>query len=234
MAADGGDRIKKMVRISAFAMAVMALTATSASAHQYRADGSWTIRYMTRPAAAADYNGAGYCYYGNNSSYWVDPLNIRFWQYGEGNRISDHVDSDTGWGHPDFSDFDPQQTICGDDDSAEGDYSQHRQLNFDNLANPSCNICDRFHMRIWFAPHPHSDAYSKWSAGDAHHDHWNGSGHDIDMDWEDAEIQIGSEMSWAHNFYYDYYAQNQSRIWKGYYDDGIATRIGGEHNGTYP
>ena len=115
----------------------------------------------------------GYCD-SDDSAYWIDPFNVIFWAYGEGNRMADHADRDTAWGRPPYS---TEQTICGDTDESPGNYYLRMYLNFDHLSRPVCGECNRDHFRIWYAPHAHYDHYSKWSVITAHREAWNGSRH---------------------------------------------------------
>lgn len=162
--------------------------------------------------------------------YWVDPLNIIFWAYGEANRIGSHIDVDTPWG---YTTIYGEQAICGDTDTYVGNYDVAK-AEVTDLSEPSCLTCTRYHVRLWAAPHAHSDVYNKWSTVDAHHETWTGSNHVIDLNWDDAEYHLGAQLSGHHNFFYDYWVRRNGIYWKGYWDDGITTRVGGAHDGVYP
>src|SRR5437660_8928092 len=96
------------------AMVLVALVVPSlAQAHILHSNGTWTYRYLTR-------GNVGDCAGGTGGG---DPFNVLFWQYGEGNRINNHIDQDTHWGFypswvPRHNDY-----ICGDSDSAPGNYT---------------------------------------------------------------------------------------------------------------
>jgi hypothetical protein len=59
-----------------------------------------------------------------------DPLNVLFWQYGEGQPMNGHVADDTHWGH--YSGWVPRanQWICGDSDGAIGNYTVNTAQSF--------------------------------------------------------------------------------------------------------
>ena len=209
------------------AAVVVGASASVATAHLIHTNGVWTFRYFTRIANAA--NDKTPCL-SDDSHYWVDPLNIIFWAYGEWSRMRDHVDNDTPWG---TSAIYGEQTICGDTDAYVGNYDIGHNENWD-LGEPSCVTCDRYHIRLFAAPHSHSDDYSKWSTMDTHHEHWTGLGHTIDMNWEDAEYHLGYEMRVHHYWGYDYWIRRNGIVWRGWWDDGATTRVGGEHDGVYP
>jgi hypothetical protein len=131
------------------------------------------------------------------------------------------------------------QWICGDSDSAVGNYTVNDYQNFDDQEGHGswdCTCLVRAHFRIWYAPHSHSNIIDKWSTIDVHHEHVEASAsiHYIDEDWETWEYHIGSEFGAAgHNFYYDYWARQGGQYLQGFYDDGYITRVGGLHNGSY-
>jgi hypothetical protein len=201
-----------------------------ASAHLYDSDGLWTFRYFTRHQAAKPYNP--YWCYSEDSAYWEDPLNVIFFAYGEGYRIGSHVRNDnTGYNGTSGS----SQVICGNGPgSSRYDYSYSMLWEIDQLGKPSCTFCTRWHLRLWVAPHGHDDHYNKWSTTDAHHEYWNGSTHVIDRAWEDAEWDIGAALSGPHYFAYDYWYRRGGTVWKNHWDDGVTTRVGGEHYNQYP
>jgi hypothetical protein len=215
------------------AVAVLAAVAAPlAAAHILHSNGTWTYRYLTRTNLSDCGGGTG----------GSDPLNVLFWQYGEGQRMNGHADSDTHWGH--YSGAVPRanQWICGDSDSAIGNYTVNDQQSFDDQEGHggwSCICGVRAHFRIWYAPHGHGALVDKWSTIDSHHEHIDVSTstvltHHIDEDWETWEYHIGSEFGGAgHNFYYDYWARQGGQYLQGFWDDGYITRVGGLHNGVY-
>jgi hypothetical protein len=220
--------VSAVVAALAIALAVTAV----AEAHLTHTNGTWTIRYLTRTNLSDCAGGSG----------GSDPLNIIFWQYGEGNRMNTHIDQDTHWGF--YPGFVPRanQWICGDSDAAVGDYTVNDQQSFDDQEGHGSYDClcgVRAHLRIWYAPHSHSANIDKWSAIDVHHEHidtsWQtGLTHHIDEDWETWEYHIGSEFGQAgHNFYYDNWVRQSGQYLQGFYDDGIVSRVGGLHNGIY-
>ena len=202
---------------------------SSAKAHYVHANGTWTYRYLTRTAST-------YCGGQSGSS---DPLNVLFWQYGQGNRMDDHANADTHWGY--YSGLVPRdhQWICGDTDSAIGDYTKIEHQDFDDQEGHggwACTCGVRAHFRIFMNPHTHDLTKDMWSTIDVHHekDVFNSNVHQIDEDWETWEYHIGSEFGAAgHNFYYDYWARQGAQYIQGFFDDGYITRVGGLHNGAY-
>jgi hypothetical protein len=218
------------VRTLVASASVVALLAVPqvASAHILRSDGSWTYRYLTRESPAPN------CASGSTGS---DPLNVLIWQYGEGNRIDSHLEAETHWGfYPSWVPRD-NQYICGDSDSAPGNYTVNDQLNFDDQEGHGSYLNTvRAHFRIWYAPHGHSSVVDKWSTIDAHHEKVAlcTCVHKIDEDWETWEYHVSSEMASAHNLYYDYWVRQGAQYLQGFYDDGAITRVGGLHNGVYP
>lgn len=201
-----------------------------AQAHIIHGDGTWTYRYLTRGNVSDCGGGSG----------GSDPLNVLFWQYGEGNRMNSHADADTGWGfYPGWVPRD-HQWICGDSDSAIGNYTVNDYLNFDDQEGyGGYTNTVRAHFRIWYAPHSHTDLVDKWSTIDVHHEHiaWSGNTvltHHIDESWEKWEAKIGSDFANSgHNYWYDYWARQGGQYLQGFYDDGCITRVGGLHNGSY-
>jgi len=201
-----------------------------AQAHIIHSNGVWTYRYLTRSNLSDCGGGSG----------GSDPLNVLFWQYGEGQRMNGHVADDTHWGH--YSGWVPRanQWICGDSDSAIGNYTVNTAQSFDDQEGHggwSCACLVRAHLRLWYAPHGHGALVDKWTTIDAHHEHIDSSAstgltHHIDEDWETWEFHIGSEFT-GHNFYYDYWARQAGQYLQGFYDDGSITRVGGLHNGVY-
>jgi hypothetical protein len=216
---------------AAAAIAVCALAVPAfATAHILHSNGTWTYRYLTR-------SSAGDCGSGSTGS---DPLNVIFFQYGEGNRMNSHAEADTHWGF--YSGPRIKDWICGDTDGSPGNYTLNDFQNFDDQEGHGgiwCVCAVRAHFRIWYAPHGHGDLVDKWSTIDAHHEHDAFSTdtvftHHIDEDWETWEYHIGSELGGSgHNFFYDYWARQGGQYLQGFYDDGFITRVGGLHNGTY-
>lgn len=198
-----------------------------ASAHLIHSNGVWTYRYLTRPNAADCAGGSG----------GSDPLNVVMYQYGEGNRMNSHAEAETDWGF--YSGAIPRdnQHICGDSDSAIGNYTISEPLNFDDQeGHGSYYNSVRAHFRIWYAPHSHSSVVDKWSTIDAHHESYVASTdiHNIDESWETWETHFGNEMATHHNFYSNYYARQGGQNLQGFYDNGMITRVGGLHDGVYP
>ena len=213
------------------AVVLLALAvAAVADAHIVRGDGSWTYRYLTRTDPSNCAGGSG----------GSDPLNVLFWQYGEGGRMDSHAEADTHWGF--YSGPRDSQWICGDSDSSPGDYTANERQNFDDQEGHGglyCVCLVRAHFRIWYAPHGHGELVDKWSTIDVHHERlaWSSSTlltHHIDEDWETWEQHIASELAGAgHNYWHDYWARAGGQYRQGFYDDGFITRVGGLHNGSY-
>jgi hypothetical protein len=218
--------------VAILAALVLAFSASVASAHLIHSNGVWSYRYLTRSNQSDCGGGSG----------GSDPLNVLFWQYGEGNRMNSHAEADTHWGYYAGWVFRTNQWICGDSDSAIGNYAVNDLQSFDDQEGHGSYDCIcgvRAHFRIWYAPHGHSANVDKWSIIDAHHEHIDSSSstvltHHIDQDWETWEAHIGSEFGSAgHNYYSDYWARQGGQYLQGFYDDGLVTRVGGLHNGAY-
>jgi hypothetical protein len=134
-----------------------------------------------------------------------DPLNVLFWQYGEGQPMNGHVADDTHWGH--YSGWVPRanQWICGDSDGAIGNYTVNTAQSFDDQEGHggwSCTCGVHAHLRLWYAPHGHSAIVDKWTTIDASRAHRlecrDRLTHHIDEDWETWEYHIGTEFT-GHN-----------------------------------
>ena len=200
-------------------------------AHLIRSGGVWSYRYLSREGGDA-YAAAVNCYYGTGS---VDPLNIVFYQYGEGNRIYSHVRDET---HLDnYSGVIPRsnQWICGDADYAPGSYSNSVAQNWDDQDGHGTSTGSvRAHARFWYATHSHSTATENWSTIDAHHETMVCCpGHNIDEPWDTWEYHFAGEMGVAHNVWYDNYVRVAGQSIQGFWDNGMITRVGGLHNGGY-
>jgi hypothetical protein len=203
------------------------VAAPQAAGHLVHSNGVWTYRYLTRGTG----NAGNDCYYGAGA---VDPLNVIFYQYGEGTRMNSHVQDETHWHH--YAGWAPRshQVICGDMDCCPGDYSLNIFQEFDDQeGHGSWDSETRAHLRLWYAPHGHSELANKWSTIDAHHERlvccW---GHDIDEPWDRWEYHVGNELV-AHNHWYDYYYRVGGQPISGYWDNGYITRVGGLHWGSY-
>jgi hypothetical protein len=197
-----------------------------AAGHILHNGGTWTYRYLTREHIEDCGGGTG----------GSDPFNVLYYQYGEGNRINGHIESETHWGFYPGWVLRSHDYICGDSDTALGNYRINDSLDFDDQeGHGSYHDTVRAHFRIWYAPHGHGALVDKWSTIDVHHEKVILSVHihQIDEDWETWEYHISSEMAGAHNFYYDYWARQGSQYIKGFFDDGGITRVGGLHNGGY-
>ena len=203
------------------AVVAAAVLTPAASAHIRRSDGGWTYRYYTH---SADNPRCG------EDVGRIDPLNIIYYQYGEAYRIDDHSKSETDW-YEQANYYD--QVMCvnpsGTGWSAQGLVEEEQ--------GHGCLSCrNRAHLRIFPAGHLHSDIVDKWSTSDVHHeqvDYCCPPSHFIDEDWELWENHYAYEMSGAHNIYADVYDRVAAGYYRGYYDDGDVTRVGGLHNGGY-
>jgi hypothetical protein len=221
---------RRYVCVFALAVIVSLAFGVAAQAHILHNDGSWTYRYLTRKSQS-------YCGGSSGSS---DPLNVLFWQYGEGGRMNSHAEADTHWGF--YSGPRDSQWICGDSNANPGNYSVDDSTNFDDQEGHGgiwCLCLVRAHFRIFRSPHSHENNVDKWSTIDVHHEHVTVSSstvftHYIDEDWEKWEQHIGSEFGGAgHNYWHDYWARQGGQYIQGFWDDGYITRVGGLHNGVY-
>lgn len=217
------------IRVLAFSLAgLVALVVPSVGiAHLIHSNGVWTYRYLTRRQAADCARPSG----------GSDPLNVVMYQYGEGERMNRHAARETDWGF--YNGHVPRvaQWICGDSDSAIGNYTVYERKDFDDQeGHGAWYYIVRAHFRIWQAPHSHPDAVGTWSTIDVHHEKLVVStdiNHKIDEPWDTWEAHFGSEMSVHHNLYSDYYVHQGGQNLQGFYDDGMITRVGGLHDGKY-
>lgn len=201
--------------------------APDAAAHLTHSNGLWTYRYFSRGPG----NAGNDCYWGTGS---VDPLNVIFYQYGEGNRMNGHVHNESHWHH--YMGWAPRtsQMICGDSDASPGDYALNIYQEFDDQeGHGTWDSSVRAHLRIWYAPHGHGELVNKWSTIDAHHEErvccW---GHRPDQPWDWWEYHMLDEMV-AHNAYYDWYYRVGGQPVQGFWDNGYISRNGGLHWGAY-
>jgi hypothetical protein len=190
---------------------------SDARAHQ-TVNGVWTYRYYTRSD--------------NSDAYWdcnagslpgaVDPLNIIGYRYGEGLRMHDHLRVETDYGDTSIG---SNQVTCVTVDG-EGYWTN---LMFGDQSNNT--FWYRGHFRSFTAGHSHDDIEFKWSVFDVHHE--GCCEHDPNADWEDMETDLGTQMSGPHNIYWDEYVRVANGFWRGWWDNGAVTRIGGLHYGGY-
>ena len=196
-----------------------ALFASPASGHIRRSDGSWVYRYYTHDSGNPQCGLEGGA---------IDPLNIIYYQYGEALRINDHSNAETDW----YGDSNRQdQVMCVNPSGTGWSTSQGAA----EEQGHGCLPCPtRAHLRIFPAGHLHLDLWDKWSTADVHHEALGCCpSHYIDEDWELWENHYASEMAPAHNIYPDTYDRLAAGYWRGYFDNGDVTRVGGLHNGTY-
>jgi hypothetical protein len=193
--------------------------AGSAAAHLKNGD-AWTYRYYTHSSDGPNCGSGG-------ASVSIDPLNIVYYQYGEALRINDHSISETHWyGEANRR----EQVMCvnpsGTGWSAQGSVAEEQ--------GHGCLACDtRAHLRIFPAGHTHSSNQNKWSTADVHHEDLVCCvDHDPDESWETWESHYANEFD-GHNIYRNYYDRVASGYWRGEWDSGDVTRIGGLHNGQY-
>lgn len=201
--------------VLAACLAVSTLVET-ANAHQ-TVNGVWTYRYFTR-----DDSGSAQSNCQNNAGL-IDPLNIITYQWGEWARMHTHLANETDW-EPTW--FGSGQVTCITTDGAN--YSTHGQ----DEQQGGHGTSTRAHFRIFAAGHNHDDVQYKWGVLDVHHE--GCCAHDPDEDWENWETHLGGEIGVAHNIYWDEYVRQGAMYWRGFYDSGAVTRVGGLHYGAYP
>jgi hypothetical protein len=219
----GSERNSKPIpRTALFAAAALALTLCAASisvvpalAHVKTGD-SWTYRYYTRDADSPQCGQAS----GN-----IDPLNIIYYQYGEALRINEHSLAETHWYGEDNR---REQVMCIDPDA---DGSWDHQGSVAEEQGHGCLACDsRAHLRIFPAGHVHDELADRWSTADVHHEDLVCCfDHDPDESWEQWEGHYASEFD-GHNIYPDYYDRVAPGMYRGEFDNGQVTRIGGLHS----
>jgi hypothetical protein len=195
----------------------------AASAHLQLSSGTWTWRYYTRAQGS---NQDAQC---EANTGRLDPTNIIIYQYGEWSRINGHLNDETHWSY-----WNPTpattQVICTTTDGS----NFNQQVQKDDQKG-HVQFDDQAHFRIFPAGHTHDALASKWSVLDVHHEDFNLSTHVINEDWETWEnhiVGIG-EIGGAHNIYADYYYRAPAGDWRGFYDNGLVTRVGGLHDGKY-
>jgi len=190
------------------------LSPTAARAHQVAPNGVWTYRYFTRAAEGTPYSDC------NDNTGHVDPLNIINYYLGEAGRMYTHYASETHFGGTGIG---SHQVSCITTDGSN--YTTNPQ--YDQQAGHG--TISRAHFRLFTAGHLHEDPWYKWSVMDVHHE--GCCQHDPDEDWENWEGHIALEISWpaGHNIYWDEYYRQGGMMWRGFWDNGSVTRIGGEH-----
>lgn len=198
-------------------LAVTVLATGSASAH-LKNGSSWTYRYYTH---SADSPQCG------QDVGRIDPLNIIYYQYGEAQRINDHSIDETDW----YGESNRQDQVMCVNPSGSGWSAQNAVA---EEQGHGCLVCDtRAHLRIFPAGHVHTSLSNKWSTADVHHEDLVCCvTHDPDESWEQWEGHYASEFN-GHNIYHDYYDRVAAGYYRGEYDNGDVTRIGGLHNGNY-
>jgi hypothetical protein len=205
------------------ALVASAVAVPAASPHLVHTNGTWTYRYYDRDPATSFID----CASGSNP---IDPMNLVFWQYGEYSRINSHIETETHLGF--FTGHSPHD-MCATNDGGSS-YWGHDE--FDEQQGHGCltHCSGRAHMRLWYAPHSHGANVDKWTAAGVHHEEVVCCfSHEIDEDWETWEDHIASEMYAHHNIYWDAYFRGTAGYYRGWYDDGFATRVGGLHDGQY-
>ena len=200
-----------------------ALFAPAASAHLQRDGGIWVYRYYTHSSdnPQCDQSSVGR----------IDPLNILYWQYGEAVRIHDHSVDETEWRN--FGDFNDQVTCVNPEGNGWSGMGAVREED-----GHGCLVCrTRAHLRIFPAGHVHSNIQNKWSTADVHHESPGCCfGHEPDESWETWENQYANEMKEpgsVHNIEHDKYDRVAAGLFRGQYDNGDVTRVGGLHNDAY-
>jgi hypothetical protein len=202
-------------------LVLTALVSAPALAH-LKIDGTWSYRYYSREP------GSGALTRCQNNTGKVDPINLIFYQYGEYNRIDDHIRNETHLGN--FSGHSPQ-VLCQTDNGST--WGTHGEFNEQQGHGCLTHCLERAHMRLWFAPHGHPSNVDKWTVAGVHHEEVQNFSHVIDEDWETWETHIASEMYDHHNVYWYAYSRASAGFYRGWYDDGYVTRIGGLHDGGY-
>jgi hypothetical protein len=194
----------------------------SAHAHLKLSDGTWTWRYYTRDQGS---NQDAEC---ENNTGKTDPTNIININYGEWSRMNGHYETETHWGYWNIS---TSQVICITSDGS----NWNQQAWKDDQDAHSTITGEQAHFRIFPAGHNHDDIAAKWSVLDVHHESLSTSGHKPNEDWEKWENHIVgiNEIGEHHNIYTDYYYRVPAGDFRGQYDNGLITRVGGLHDGNY-
>lgn len=219
MAARALHRQPPVLALVTSTLLLLALSAASdARAHQ-TVNGVWTYRYYTR---ADDSDASANCNAGSLPGA-VDPLNIIAYRWGEGVRMHSHFRRDTNYGNTIVG---SPQVTCITTNGTE--YTTNPMFN----QATNATIQNRAHFRSFTAGHEHADHEFKWSVYDVHHE--GGFTHDPNDDWESWEVDLAAQMHPEHEVYYDFYERVAPGLWRGFWDSGTVTRIGGLHNGRYP
>jgi hypothetical protein len=198
----------------------------SADAHLKLSNGAWTYRYYTRTKNS---NQDSQC---ENDTGRVDPLNVINYQYGEASRMFTHYKDETHW-----DTWSPvpasDQVICTTTNGTA--YGQQGQIGHQNghfggfkgccIPCPDCQS----HFRMFPAGHLHDATSAKFSVMDVHREDFQNFQHAIMADWEDQENHIVGEMDDLHNVYPDYYDRVGPGDFRGFFDNGDPTRVGGLH-----
>lgn len=199
-------------------LVLSAVGAGAAQAHFRENDGTWTYRYHTR----TDNNDAKqHC---DNNTGKVDPLNIIFYKWGEWSRMFDHVNGETHWFN--FTIGGSGQVLCQRLSGYAVVVPMREQAQGHGFEGT------RAHYRIFPSGHGHEEQF-RWSTIDVHHEEC--CGHAIDENWETWENHLAHEMdvdvnnSGKHNVWHDYYYRAAAAYFRGWYDNGYVTRVGGDH-----
>lgn len=96
------------------------------------------------------------------------------------------------------------------------------------------NYGTRAHFRMWYAVHSHSIVEDKWSVIEPHHEALVCCpDHQPDEDWELWEWHVENEIGANHNHWPDYWYRWPAGNFRGFFQTGYVTRVGGLHNGNY-
>ena len=187
-----------------------------------------------------DANGYFYRYYSRNepancnvsNTGLVDPVNIIGYQYGNINTLDPHIENESHWGY--FSLHSPQ-SVCHRDTatswhSSTGDVNEQDG----HTEQIICGTCGaRAHLREWGQAHAHSTQLN-YSLVGVHHEELCGTHHCINDAWETWERHLAGEMATHHVVVIDQYQVGVAQYYRGWWDDGWQTRIGGQHDGQIP
>jgi hypothetical protein len=219
----GPSRRNRLIATTLVSLLALLGASSTAHAHLILDGGTWSFRYFSRSDDNPDY----YC---NAGTGLVDPIQLVNYQYGELNRMYDHIRAESDFGDP--SGVWGSQYIC----ATLSPPSYYVQAHYRDQTGHG-GAATRGHMRMWFNTHGH-DWVNEWSVMTPHHEDFTwGDGHVIDEDWENWELHVATEVEiysgYCHNVYYHAYYRYPGGLHRGFYQNGYMTRIGGLHCGGY-
>jgi hypothetical protein len=195
-------------------------------AHTKFANGDWTYKYYTRndPVKCGGTSGP------------IDPLTIIVRNYGGYDHASNHFDPETHFGDANIGASD--QYVCGCNSSGTLSCPDAQIQVYHKTGKNEFGPVQRAHFRMFPAPHGHSETIDKWTVLDPHHESVSTDApHDIDEPWGTWENHVLTDQGvcagYPHGIEFDIYMFNAGQPAQGFPDNGLQSRYGGLHNGSY-